>query len=252
MQLSGKRTLVIGGGGPGIGGAITRAFGDAGAKVVVCDVDAQHAREASAQVKDQGHAVVADVRSPADLARMIQGAVNWLDGLDVAVTVVGGQVAFVPTVPLHEMTDDDWDSVYEVNLRYVARVLRLVIPVFLDQGVGGSIISVGSVTGMMAAPRQGAYGVMKAGLVSLARTVAAEYSSSQIRMNVVAGGAIATSASGNISASSEWIDDVPLGRFGTPAEIASAALYLASDDASYITGQQIVIDGGVSSRGPFQ
>ena len=251
MQLSGKRTLVIGGGGSGIGGAISRAFGRAGADVVVGDFDPQRAHEASAEVGDRAHAVAADVRSPDDLARLIDEAVTWLDGLDVVVTVVGGQVAFVPAVPLHEMTDEDWDTIYEVNLRYVARVLRLVLPVLLDQGTGGSIISVGSVTGLMAAPRQGAYGVMKAGLVSLARTVAAEYSPARIRMNVVAGGAIATPVSGNVSASSEWIDDVPLGRYGTPAEIAGAAVYLASDDAAYITGQQIVMDGGVSARGPF-
>ena len=123
---------------------------------------------------------------------MVAGAVEKLGGLDVLVTVVGGQVAFVPAVKLHEMADEDWDTIYEVNLRYVARAVRAVLRVFLAQGGGGTIVSVGSVTGFMAAPKQAAYGVMKAGLLSLARTVAAEYARDGIRMNVAAAGAIAT------------------------------------------------------------
>jgi len=102
----------------------------------------------------------------------------------------------------------------------------------------------------MAAPRQGAYGVAKAGIVSLARTVAAEYAAEGIRMNVVAGGAIATPAAGNPSAA-EWIETIPAGRYGGPDEIAAAAVYLAADESAYVTGQQIVLDGGVSTRGPF-
>ena len=165
---------------------------------------------------------------------MVHEAVAWLGGLDVVVTVVGGQVAFVPAVPLHEITDQDWDTIYELNLRYVARTLRLVIPEFLSQGSGGTVISIGSVTGSMAAPGQAAYGVMKAGLASLARTVAAEYSNKQIRMNVIAGGAIATGASGNTQGD-DWVEAIPQGRFGNATEVASAALYLAGDESSYVS-----------------
>ncbi len=129
-------------------------------------------------------------------------------GLDVVVTVGGGQVAFVPAVPLHEIEDSDWDTMYELNLRYVARSLRLVLPRLLAQGTGGSIVSVGSVTGVMAAPHQAAYGVMKAGLRSLARTVAAEYSREAIRMNVIVGGAIATAVSSNDQADG-LVEEIP-------------------------------------------
>ncbi|MDX6276302.1 MAG: 3-oxoacyl-[acyl-carrier protein] reductase [Nocardioidaceae bacterium] len=251
-MVQGKRVLVIGGGGEGIGRAIVRRLGDTGASVVVADLQQDRAEEAAAELVERGATAWptwGDVRAADELNDIISAGVDRLGGLDGLVTVVGGQVAFVPAVKLHEMTDADWDTVYEVNLRYVARAVRQVLPILLDQGTGGSIVSVGSVTGFMAAPLQGAYGVAKAGLLSLARTVAAEYSADGIRMNVVAGGAISTGVAN--AASEEWVDEIPMGRFGRSDEIADAASYLLSDESSYVTGQQIVVDGGVSVRGPF-
>ena len=253
MQLSGKRALVIGGGGGGIGRAVTEAFGNEGAAVVVADLNPRRAEEAAEAVRQRGgtaYPVSGDVRSLADIEAMVAGAVEKLGGLDVLVTVVGGQVAFVPAVKLHEMADEDWDTIYEVNLRYVARAVRTALRVFLEQGGGGTIVSVGSVTGFMAAPQQAAYGVMKAGLLSLARTVAAEYARDGIRMNVAAAGAIATAVA-NANVDAEVVDEIPAGRFGRSEEVAAAVVYLASDAASYMTGQQLVLDGGVSVRGPF-
>ncbi|MFF0339316.1 SDR family NAD(P)-dependent oxidoreductase [Kribbella sp. NPDC004875] len=254
MQLSGKRVLVIGGGGGGIGRATTEAFGNEGAAVLVADLDPARAEEAAAAVRERGgtaYPTSGDVRSATDIEAMVAAAVETLGGLDVLVTVVGGQVAFVPAVKLHEMADADWDTIYELNLRYVARAVRAALRVFLDQGTGGAIVSVGSVTGFMAAPEQAAYGVMKAGILSLARTVAAEYARDGIRMNVAAAGAIATAVA-NANVDAEVVEEIPAGRFGRSAEVAGAVVYLASDAASYITGQQIVLDGGVSVRGPFQ
>jgi 3-oxoacyl-[acyl-carrier protein] reductase len=255
MRIDGQRALVIGGAGGGIGRAITRAYGSAGAAVAVADIDAAAAEEAVAEIKAEGHEawpLSGDVRVLPEVEGMVTTAADALGGLDVLVTVVGGQVAFVPAVRLHDMLDEDWDTIYELNLRYVARALRTALRVFLDQGTGGSIVSVGSVTGFMAAPQQAAYGVAKAGLLSLARTVAAEYSADGIRMNVVAGGAISTAvANASADGDDSWVPEIPLGRYGTVDEVAAAAVYLASDKASYITGQQIVVDGGVSVRGPF-
>ena len=251
-MVQGKRVLVLGGGGAGIGRAIVRRLGDAGAAVVVADLQQDRAEEAAAELVERGAAawpIWGDVRSANELEIMISSAVDLLGGLDGLVTVVGGQVAFVPAVKLHEMADEDWDTVYEVNLRYVARAVRQVLPSFLEQGEGGAIVSVGSVTGFMAAPLQAAYGVAKAGLLSLARTVAAEYAADGIRMNVVAGGAISTGVANTVS--EKWVDEIPVGRYGTSDEVADAALYLLSDASSYVTCQQIVVDGGVSVRGPF-
>ncbi len=253
MRLNHKRALILGGGGAGIGRAVTRAYAAAGASIVVSDIDSAGAESAAIEVREAGaagHALGGDVRSAAELYAMIDNATDTLGGLDILVTVVGGQVAFVPAVKLHEMADEDWDTVYELNLRYVSRAVRATLRHFLKQGTGGTIVSIGSVTGFMAAPRQAAYGVAKSGLLSLARTVAAEYAADGIRMNVVAGGAIATAASGNESAPG-WVEEIPVGRYGRPEELAGAAVYLATDESAYVTGQQIVLDGGVSTRGPF-
>jgi 3-oxoacyl-[acyl-carrier protein] reductase len=253
MRLAGKRALILGGGGDGIGRAITRAFAAEGAAVTVADLDPERAEAAAIEVRETGSAgrsFSGDVRVLPQLEAMIGGAADCLGGLDVLVTVVGGQVAFVPAVKLHEMSDEDWETVYEVNLRYVARAVRATLRRFLAQGTGGTIVSIGSVAGFMAAPQQAAYGVAKAGIASLARTVAAEYAAEGIRMNVIAGGAIATSAAGSASPVG-WVHEIPAGRYGATDEIAAAAVYLAADESAYLTGQQIVIDGGVSTRGPF-
>lgn len=253
QPLNGMSTLVIGGGGDGIGRAISRAFAAAGAAVAVADIDPSRARDAVQELMESGARavpLVGDVRSRSDVDGFITGTASAFGRLDSLVTVVGGQVAFVPAVRLHEMRDEDWDLVYEMNLRYVARAARAAIQVFLSQGRDGSIVSVGSVTGLMAAPTQAGYGVAKAGLASLARTVAAEYAGDGIRMNVVACGAIATPVANSAQPADEALD-IPMGRFGVPDDAAAAAGYLASPLSSYVTGQSLVVDGGITVRGPF-
>lgn len=251
--LDGMNTLVIGGGGDGIGRGISRAFAAAGAAVAVADIDPDRARAAVHELTESGAravALVGDVRSGPDVDGFVAHTMAEFGGFDTLVTVVGGQVAFVPAVRLHEMRDDDWDLVYEMNLRYVARAARAAIRAFLAQASGGSIISVGSITGVMAAPMQAGYGAAKAGLASLAKTVAAEYAGDGIRMNVVACGAIATAVA-NSAPDAEGATGIPMGRLGLPGDAAAAAVYLASPLASYVTGQSLVVDGGVTVRGPF-
>ena len=246
-------TLVIGGGGEGIGRAISRTFAAAGASVAVADVDPDRARAAVDELRDAGARAIpldGDVRSRSDVDGFVARTAVEFGRLDTLVTVVGGQVAFVPAVRLHEMSDDDWDLVYEMNLRYVVRAARAAIRTFLAQGNGGSIVSVGSVAGVMAAPRQAGYGAAKAGLASLAKTVAAEYAGNGIRMNVVACGAIATPVA-NSALHAEEVAEIPMGRFGVPDDAAAAVVYLASPLSSYVTGQSLVVDGGVTVRGPF-
>nr|AGS49730.1 putative 3-oxoacyl-(acyl-carrier-protein) reductase [uncultured bacterium esnapd14] len=253
QPLDGMSALVIGGGGGGIGRAISRAFGAAGAAVAVADVDPDRARAAVDELTEAGARAIpldGDVRLRSDVDGFVAHTAAEFGRLDTLVTVVGGQVAFVPAVRLHEMSDDDWDLVYEMNLRYVARAARAAIRAFLAQGNGGSIVSVGSVTGVMAAPMQAGYGAAKAGLGSLAKTVAAEYAGNGIRMNVVACGAIATPVA-NSGQDAEGAAGIPMGRFGVPQDAAAAVVYLASPLASYVTGQSLVVDGGVTVRGPF-
>jgi 3-oxoacyl-[acyl-carrier protein] reductase len=250
--LSGKNALVIGGGGGGIGRAITRGLAAAGSAVAVADVDHDRADEAAAEVAAAGGKSVGlsgDVRSPEDIEAFVSGAARELGGLEVLVTVVGGQLAFVPATPLHETTDEDWELMFDLNLRYVSRAVRAVLRVFLAQGRGGTIVSVGSIAGHAGSPMQAAYGAAKAGLASLARSVAAEYSREGIRMNVVTCGPVATPvARAAQTGAADWI---PMGRPGESQEVADAAVFLASPLSSYITGQSLVVDGGATAVGPF-
>jgi 3-oxoacyl-[acyl-carrier protein] reductase len=128
--------------------------------------------------------------------------------------------------------------------------VRAALRDFLEQGTGGTIVSVGSITGVAGSPEQGAYGAAKAGLASLARSVAAEYSREGIRMNVVAAGPIATPVAQAAQAEAE-LDWIPMGRAGTPDEVANAAIFLASPLSSYISGQTLIVDGGATAVGPF-
>ncbi len=245
--LQGKTALIIGGGGGGIGRAITRAFAAAGAQVAVADADRQRAEEAAREIN--GVAFTGDVRSAADVERLVTDATRELQSLDVLVTVVGGQLAFVEPSLLHEMSDEDWDLTFELTLRWVARAVRAALREFLEHG-GGTIVSVGSITGVAANPTQAAYGAAKAGLASLARSVAAEYSREGIRMNVLSCGPIATPVAQAAQAHAE-LDWIPMGRPGTPDEVAEAAVFRASDRSSYISGQSLVLDGGATAAGPF-
>jgi 3-oxoacyl-[acyl-carrier protein] reductase len=251
--LGGKRSLVIGGGGGGIGRAITRALAAAGSGVAVVDLDRERAAEAAAEAAETGVQAVGlagDVRSHEDVERCVADAAAELGGLDILVTVVGGQLAFVPAARVHEIADEDWNLMFEVNLRYVARAVRSALRVFLEQGTGGAIVSVGSITAVAGSPMQAAYGAAKAGLASLARSVAAEYSRDGIRMNVVTCGPVATPVAQAAQATSgiEWI---PMGRAASSEEVADAAVFLASPRSSYISGQSVVVDGGATAAGPF-
>ena len=252
MTLVGKNALVIGGGGAGIGREITRAFAAAGSAVAVADVDPQRADDAAAEVAAAGArsaAFVGDVRSREDVEGFVTRAARKLGGLDILVTVVGGQLAFLPSAPLHEVSDEDWDLMFELNLRYVARAVRTALRVFLAQERGGTIVSVGSITSQAGSPMQAAYGAAKAGLASLARSVAAEYSRDGIRMNFLTCGPIATAFARAVQTG--VMDWIPMGRAGESREVADAAVFLASPLSSYISGQSIVLDGGATAVGPF-
>jgi 3-oxoacyl-[acyl-carrier protein] reductase len=250
--LDGRNALVIGGGGGGIGRAVTRALAQAGSAVAVADVDQGRADEAAAEIAAAGGralGLVGDVRSAEVVEGLVTAAAEGLGSLDVLVTVVGGQLAFVPARRLHEMPDDDWQLMFEVNLHYVARAVRSALRVFLAQGRGGTIVSVGSITAAAANPMQAAYGAAKAGLASLARSVATEYGRDGIRMNVVSCGPIATPVARAAQAGAvAWI---PNGRAGESREVADAVVFLASPRSSYVSGQSLVLDGGATAAGPF-
>jgi 3-oxoacyl-[acyl-carrier protein] reductase len=197
-------------------------------------------------------ALPVDVRSGASVDAAVEAAVAGLDGLDGLVTVVGGQTLFASWKPLHETSDDEWQLIIDVNLTYVFQAVRAALRVFASQERGGSIVSIGSISGMRSSPRAAAYGAAKAGLANLARSVAVEYARDRIRMNVVACGVIATEAARVVYENNAGLADrVPVGRPGEPDEIGAVVSFLLSDAASYVTGQSLVADGGLLSRFPL-
>jgi 3-oxoacyl-[acyl-carrier protein] reductase len=254
-SMQGLRVLIIGGAGVANGSAITRSLADAGAAVAIADLDLGRAEALAKDLADGGVTAVAlpvDVRSAASVEDSVGQTVEHLGGLDGLVTVVGGHTLFAPWLPVHETTDEQWDLVYDVNLRYVFRAVRAAIGQFLDQGTGGSIVCIGSISGERSSPYAAAYGAAKAGLENMARSVAVEYARSGIRMNVVACGVIATDAARIVFAQRpEFTDRLPMGRPGDPDEVAAVVTFLASPAASYVSGQSILVDGALLSRFPL-
>jgi 3-oxoacyl-[acyl-carrier protein] reductase len=253
--LDGRRALVFGGG-RGIGRATALALGAAGAGVGVVDLHEERAEATAAEIRAAGSAAFAlpaDIRATADIDRVVTDGTALLGGLDTVVTVVGGMNAFAQFRNLHDYSDEEWDLLLDVNIRYVFRVVRASLRVMLDAGTGGSIVSVGSISGAVSAPHHVPYGVAKAGLVNLARSVAAEYGRFGIRMNVVAPGSVDAPAVVRGQSDEDYnamTARIPLGRRGLPADIADVVVFFAAPMSRYVTGQALVVDGGVSVRYP--
>jgi 3-oxoacyl-[acyl-carrier protein] reductase len=252
--LEGKRALVIGGAGPGNGGASARALAAAGAAVAVADVDEAKAKTTAAELGPGGHVGLGvDVRDPASLDRVVAGAVAAHGGLDILVTVVGGHTLFAPWVRVDETSDDDWDLIFTMNLGYVFRVVRAALRTFVGQGTGGSIVSVGSIAGAVSSPYSAAYGAAKAGLANFGKSVSLEYARDEVRMNLVAVGVVVSDAAKAVNSGALGMaESIPAGRLGSPDEVGSAVAFLASPASSYITGQTLTIDGGLTNRFPLR
>ncbi|MGE3618890.1 MAG: SDR family NAD(P)-dependent oxidoreductase [Acidimicrobiia bacterium] len=254
--LEGKRAMVVGGGGIGNGGGVSRALAGAGAAVAVVDLNPDKAAGVAEEINASGGRAVglsADVTSAEDVERVTGEAVDRLGGLDVLATIVGGFTLFSRWQRLDETSDEEWEHIADLNGRYVYRFARAAIRQFLAQGTGGSIVSIGSISGIVSSPLAAAYGVAKAGLGNLARSVGVEYARDDIRMNIVACGAIQTETTGVVGAHDlGFLDSIPMGRLGTPEEVGDTVTFLASPLAAYITGQTLTIDGGITSRFPMR
>jgi len=257
--MEGLRALVIGGGGAGIGAAISAGIAAAGADVAIVDVTDERAKAAAQTAAGFGRTavpIVADIRQPADVERVVARAREALGGIDVLVTVVGGLMAFgVPFSRLHEVADEGWDFVFDMNLKYVYRVVKATLAVMLEQGSGGSIVSIGSDAGTAGhgAPNMAAYGAAKSGLAHLVTSVALEYGPDGIRMNMVSPGPTETGATSALSATQIGLMNaaIPLRHRGRPEDIANAVIFFASPMSRQVTGQVLGVDGGVSVQSPM-
>lgn len=248
MDLTGRTVIVAGAGGGGIGTGVAEAVAAAGAHVVAADRDPERLAPAVERLRAAGAAVtpvVADVLRAAGRARILDAAPDPLYGL---VTVAGG-IAAPYWGPALAVDPVRWREVVALNLDYVAFLGADVARRIVEDGGGGSVVAVSSVSGIGAAPFHAPYGVAKAGLLSLVRTLAVEWAEHGIRVNAVAPGTIATPTSGAAADRARDRTAVPLGRRGRPEEVAGAVLFLLSDLAGYVTGQCLAVDGGMSVKG---
>ena len=260
--LKGKNVLVTGGT-SGIGQAIAVRFAEHGANVAInylrtpdeATETEEQVRACVAKVRQEGVRDVlvgADVSNEDEVARMVAEAVEQLGGIDDLVNNAGIQISR----PSEELSSTDFDRVLAVNLRGGFLCAREAIKHFLAEGKPGSIVNISSVHQLIPKPSYLGYSVSKGGMQNLTTTLALEYAANGIRVNSIAPGATVTPIN------RAWIDDpikaemvtshIPIPRAGTADEMAGVACFLASDDAAYVTGQTIFVDGGLTLYADFR
>jgi NAD(P)-dependent dehydrogenase (short-subunit alcohol dehydrogenase family) len=244
-RLAGRVALITGAG-SGIGRATAVLFAREAAEVMVADFMPFGGHETVKQIQEAGGRaafVEADVSKSSDVQKMITSTVDTFGRLDILFNNAGIQGKFIMTA---DMTEEAWDKVFATNVKGVFLCSKYAIPVMLKQG-GGVIISTASVAGMVGTPGVAAYGASKAGVIHLTKAMALEYADRNIRVNCICPGSIMTSMTTAASAPDNpppFKQSQAMRRFGQPEEVAKVALYLASDDSSFVTGTSAVVDGG--------
>jgi len=246
MNLS-NRVAVVTGSGRGIGRAISLKLAEVGATVVVNDIgEASPVDSVAEEIKAMGGqslAVLADVSQAQDVARLVETIVSTFGKVDILVNNAG----ISRDQLIIRMSDEDWDKVLSVNLRSVFLCARAVLKHMIKQR-WGRIISIASIVGLVGNPGQANYASAKAGIIGLTRTVAKEVASRGITANAIAPGFIDTEMTQRLE--EDWKQQlkkqIPLGYFGSPRDVAEAVAFLASEEARYITGQVLSVDGGMA------
>lgn len=246
FDMTGQVVLITGAA-RGLGLAIAQACAQQGAAIALCDRDAD-ALDAALQVqRGEGHdvlAVAADMADPDAPLRVLDAVLAWRGRIN---TVVCNAGIAGPAGPLGASTDADWHRVIEVNLHSAVRLATRAAAVMAGQG-GGSIVLMSSIAGLRGNQALGLYGLSKAGLAQLARNLAVEWGPQNVRANAISPGLIRTPLSQDLMADTRFMQRrlaaTPLRRAGEPHEIAGVAVMLASAAGAFITGQNLVVDGG--------
>lgn len=245
FSMEGK-VAVVTGGNRGIGRSIARAFVEAGASVAIAARDADRTGQVVAELEALGGSAVgvrADVTVRADLEDVVATVTNELGPIDVLVNNAGiGIRADALTLP-----DDEWDRLFATNLDGVWKASQIVGAGMVERG-RGSIVNIGSISGLIINRPQwhAPYGISKAAVHHLTRSMAAEWAQSGVRVNAIAPGYVKTEIADIDLPEYKryWVDEVPMQRYAQPEEIAPTALYLASDASTFVTGSVVVVDGG--------
>jgi meso-butanediol dehydrogenase / (S,S)-butanediol dehydrogenase / diacetyl reductase len=246
MRLKDK-TAIITGGGSGIGLATARAFCEEGAKVILFGRQKEKLISAANELGDSALIFQGDMTKNDDLDQLINNTLNNFKGIDILVNSAG----IFNGAPLHKISDSQWDEIMDINIRSVFQLTRRVLPIMMDQK-SGSIMHISSILGLIAVPEVAAYNVSKGALNQFSRSIAVEYGSYGIRSNSICPGLIETDMTADLmsdaSLMQEWSKEYPIGRFGKPEDVASACLFLASDESSFITGIVLPVDGGFTAH----
>lgn len=250
MRLENKIAIITGGG-TGIGLSCTRLFCREGAKVVIFGrrkdrLDNAVREIGKNEIGGDVLAVSGDVTRHEDIKRLVESTINAYGRVDILVNCAGIFTGY----SLHEMKDDEWDEVLDLNMTSVFKLTREVLPHMIRQK-SGNIVNISSILGLVAAPNTAAYNVSKGALNQFTRSIAVEYGSSGIRSNAICPGLIATELTEELMRDEdlmrEWSKNYPIGRFGQPDDVAKACLFLASDESAFITGAILPVDGGYTA-----
>ncbi len=253
--LKGKVVVVTGGGG-GIGSATCLRFAEEGSRVVVADISAAAAEKVVAEIKAAGGeatALVVDLTDYDAVTAAIAGVEADFGPIDILVNNAGWDLF----VPFLKSEPDYWSKIIDINLRAVLNITKPVLQSMVDRKQGGKIVSIGSDAGRGGSSGESVYSACKAGVIALMKTLAREHSRHGINFNTVCPGVTETGMLENFMEAAgdkeklrtAFAKAVPLGRLGKPEDLPGAILFLASDDAAFITGQTISVSGGLTMHG---
>lgn len=237
-----NKTAIVTGSGRGIGKVIVSQLAAAGANVVVSDIDLTTCEETAAEIGASAIACQANVTSADDIDRLFKTASEKFGSVDIVVNNAG----ITRDGLMIRMDEKDWDTVLDINLKGAFLVTKCAARIMMKQR-SGRIVNISSVVGLTGNAGQANYAAAKAGLVALTKTAAKELGSRGVTVNAVAPGFIETEMTASLpeAARASFMANIVLKRAGTPADVASAVIFLASDEAAYITGQVLLVDGGM-------